>query len=148
MRKCPNCDTWIMQDLDTCPECQTTDVGWVEHCRSLKNNYHRNTIFQEQVMANQNILYQEYKIRLSAFSDSGELGYHLSRIEQVLSLNNTGKVAVILDASRWSYDWDYAADEEPELEIYLPPSLPLPAMVEVSRFMHALSRLDNSQFSI
>jgi len=148
MRKCHNCDSWIKQDLYTCPHCQTTDFGWVEHCVSLKKNFHRKTIFAEQIMTNQNLSNQQYKIRLSAFSDSGELGYHLSRIEQLLSVNKSRKLEVLLNASSWAYDWDYAYVSEPERDIYLPPSLPLPALVEVSRFIYALSSLNDSQINI
>jgi hypothetical protein len=120
----------------------------VEHYDSLKKNFHRQTVYREQIMANINIPNHQYKIRLSAFSDSGELGYHLSRIEQLLSVNKTRKIEVLLNAASWAFDWDYAYDSEPERDIYLPPSLPLPALVEVSRFIYALSNLNTSQLSI
>ncbi|MBC7876109.1 MAG: hypothetical protein H7Y59_02975 [Anaerolineales bacterium] len=99
-------------------------------------------------MINQNISNQQYKIRLSAFSDSGELGYHLSRIEPLLSVNKTRKIEIVLNASSWAYDWDYASDWDPERDIYLPPSLPLPSLVEVSRFIYALSSLSDTQINI
>ncbi len=99
-------------------------------------------------MIDQNLSNQQYKIRLSAFSDSGELGYHLSRIEQLLSVNNIRKLDILLNAASWAYDWDYAYDSEPERDVYLPPSLPLLALVEVSRFIYALSNLNDSQINI
>lgn len=99
-------------------------------------------------MANQSVSDHQYKVRLSAFSDSGELGYHLSRIKQILSVSNTQKVEVLLDASSWAYDWDYAHDADPERDVYLPPSLPLPALVEVSRFIYALSSLSDDRINI
>lgn len=148
MRKCPNCDALIVESSCTCPECLTTDYGWAEHCQSLKHNFHRKTVFMEQVMANQKLSDQQYKIRLSAFSDSGELGYHLSRLKQILSATSTGKIDVILNASSWAYDWDYAYDEEPERNVYLPPSLPLHALVEVARFVSALLDINNHQLTV
>jgi hypothetical protein len=100
-------------------------------------------------MVNQNGSNQQYEIRLSAFSDSGELGYHLSRIRQILSANDDSqRIEVILDASSWAYDWDYAYDSDPERNVYLPPSLPLLAIVEVSRFIYALSNLSGGQITI
>lgn len=148
MRKCPNCDSMIKQDLYTCPYCQTIDYAWLDHCETLKRNIHRKTVYIEQIKDNMSILKQQYKIRLSAFSDSGELGYHLSRIKQLLFINNNVVVDVILNAASWGYDWDYAHDSEPERDIYLPPSLPLPALVEVSRFIYTLLSLEKTRLNI
>ncbi len=125
-----------------------TDFGWVEHCMAQKSNFHRKTIFMEQIMATQNLPNSQYKLRLSAYSDSGELGYHLVRIKHLLSTNKTRKIDVSLNASSWAYDWDYAYDSDPERDVYLPPSLPLPALVEVARFIYALSNLSDSRIKI
>ncbi|MCB9420766.1 MAG: hypothetical protein H6667_13245 [Ardenticatenaceae bacterium] len=152
MRECPNCNSLIEQDLYTCPECQTVDYGWADHCETLQNTakrkYHRKTIFAEQLKVHSISFNKEYKIRLSAFSDSGELGFHLSRIKQLLEASEVSKLKVILNAASWGYDWDYGYDWDPERDTYLPPSLPLPAIVEVSRFLQALLNLNSSKLEI
>jgi hypothetical protein len=84
---------------------------------------------------------------LSAHSDSGELGYHLVRIKELLEINKATDVDVLLNASSWAYDWDYSYDSDPDRDVYLPPSLPLPALVEVARFIHALSNLSDCRIN-
>jgi hypothetical protein len=140
MRICPNCDSLIEEDSYTCPECDAVDHGWADHCKTLNDNakrrFHRKTIFAKQLEAHSSPSSKEHKIRLSAFSDSGELGFHLSQIKQLLATDKFSSLKVVLNAASWGYDWDYAYDPDPERDVYLPPSLPLPALVEVSRFLH------------
>lgn len=152
MRKCPICDLLIGEDLYVCPNCNTFDYGWADHYETLNKNakgkFHRKTIYAEQLKGHSSSSSEEYKIRLSAFSDSGELGFHLSRIKQLLATNKYDKVKIILNAASWGYDWDYAYDWDPERDIYLPPSLPLPALVGVSQFIHALLNLSSSKLEM
>lgn len=146
MRECPNCDSLIDEYSFVCPDCHTHDCGWADHFTNVNDNalrFHRKTIFEKQLSAHSSVSVKEYKIQLSAFSDSGELGFHLSRIKQLLEASKLSKLNVILNAASWGYEWDYAYDPNPERDMYLPPSLPLPAMVEVSRFLRALLNLNS-----
>ena len=92
MRECPNCNSLIEQDEYACPDCQTVDYGWADHCETLQNTskrkYHRKTIFAELLKAHSSSFNEEYKIRLSAFSDSGELGFHLNTFAKKYPANS------------------------------------------------------------
>ena len=44
-----------------------------------------------------------------------------------MATDKFNSLKVILNAASWGYDWDYAYDWDRERDIYLPPSLPLPA---------------------
>jgi hypothetical protein len=89
-----------------------------------------------------------YSVRLSAFSDSGELGFHFRRIVQLVTDTPNQPIDVLCNGASWGYDWDYAHDFDPERDVYLPPSLPIPSLVEVSRFIHALLSLNVSNLSL
>lgn len=153
MRICPNCDSLIEEDHYNCPSCQSFDFGWADHCKALtpstRRQFHRKTIYADQLnKLPTSAPVEEYKIRLSAFSDSGELGFHLYRLSQLLENRKHQKVRVICNGTSWGYDWDYGEDYDPERDFYLPPSLPIPALVEVSRFIQVLLNLDYSNLEL
>lgn len=149
MRRCTNCDELTPQDSAVCINCLYSDEAWAENIESAIRRGKGRTLrrpengiqlsFLEPFSAAEPL---RYTVRLSAFSDSGELGFHLRRVRQLLQDNPYQPVEVICNGASWGYDWDYAHDSDPERDVYLPPSLPIPSLVEVSRFVHALLSMD------
>jgi hypothetical protein len=151
MRRCANCAELTPQDSPVCCNCLYTDLGWAQHIERLlrqgkgralrRSKSDIQLTFLEQFTADEPL---RYTVRLSAFSDSGELGFHLQRITELVQANPHRPIEVICNGASWGYEWDYASDFDPERDQYLPPSLPIPSLVEVSRFIHTvLSRNDD-----
>ncbi len=143
MRTCPVCDSLIPHDSCTCPDCGTKDYAWRENLEtsqcSATRRFHRKTIFAEEVRHTQHSgIAGRYLVRLSAFSDSGELGFHLFRIKKLASAVPDKQLTVTLDASSWAYDWDYSDEADPESDYYLPPSFPILSLIETSRFVRSV----------
>jgi hypothetical protein len=140
-----NCDELTPQDSAVCFNCLYEDGIWAEHIERVikqgKGKSLRRLENKLQLPPLEPFSVAEplrYSVRLSAFSDSGELGFHLRWITQLVKDNPHQPVEVVCNGASWGYDWDYAHDFDPERDTYLPPSLPIPSLVEVSRFIHAL----------
>jgi hypothetical protein len=145
MRRCQVCDSLTPQDSAVCNNCLYFDVAWAANLESVQRS-RKDT--QDLVLPDWRQLSLlkpaksakplQFLIRLSAFSDSGELGFYLCKIEGFLESNTGHDIHIILDGSSWGYDWDYGYDFDPERDYYLPPSLPIAALVEISRFINVL----------
>jgi hypothetical protein len=145
MRRCANCDELTPQDSAVCVNCLCRDEGWAEHIETIIRNGKGRSLRRPQSPMQLSFLEPlavaepfRYTLRLSAFSDSGELGFHLRQITRLVEANPHQPVQVTCNGATWGYDWDYAHDVDPERDVYLPPSLPIPSLVEVSRFIYAL----------
>jgi hypothetical protein len=156
MRKCPVCNEYTAHDSPTCSNCLTEDFAWsenlqhsvarVKHVRSVSPVMQLSLPF---VKSHTNRNYERYRIRLSAFTDSGRLGFELCNIQSFIEQGPTKSLVVELDAVGWAYTWDYLTDIEPERDVYLPPNLPLFALVDTSRFVHVIKyRFPNVQIEL
>jgi hypothetical protein len=155
MRRCRNCGELTPQDSSVCMHCLYPDEAWKENiervikegkARSLRKP--KGTVqlsFLGSVSAAEQL---KYTVRLSALSDSSELGFHLRRITQLSKDNPHQPIEVTCNGASWGYDWDYACDFDPERDVYLPPGLPIPSLVEVSRFIYALLSMNTSNLSV
>jgi len=155
MRRCANCDEWITHDSATCIHCGYADSLWQEHLVSVEkytgsSRAPRLPLIIDQIAMQTNSFpgvfahkitsRPSYRIPLSPFSDSQELGFHLGQIEEWLADNGSQYVQVVLDASCWEYSWEYGSDYDQERDQFLPPNLPLLGLVEVARFLRVLDK--------
>jgi len=143
MRRCPTCDNFTDHFDVVCHQCFYLDPGWAEHILSLPLRAGKVKAADLQLvlplaMTSKPSTIEYPAILVSPFSDSSELGYHLYRIQDLLESNPGHIVKVALNLSEWAYTWDYGDETDPNLDVYLPPNLPLPALVETARFVQYL----------
>lgn len=153
MRRCPNCESLIPYEASICPECLATDFGWLDFQQTLSHRlvhmHGRKHLYHQKLRAlKRSSEPEEYLVRISPFSESAELGFHLYRIKQFCRVHPEQELHIICDGAAWGYAWDYAADSDPQRDFYLPPSLPLPSLVEVSRFILALEAMKKPNLKI
>ena len=147
MRKCPICGEYTAHDSPTCSNCLAEDFSWAENLESTKKYGRKQCsspvqlpLFRSQPELVAIPQAERYRIRLSAFTDSGRLGFELRNIEAFVAQYPAKPLIVELDAIGWAYTWDYTSDTEPERDVYLPPNLPLFALVDTSRFVYILKQ--------
>jgi hypothetical protein len=149
MRRCKCCGELTVHDEPSCCHCAYLDAGWGETLRtngrrSVRNT--RSTHSSQQLALHPSGATADwepvhYAVNLSAFSDSGELGFHLKLIKALLAAEHERDIIITLNGSGLGYEWDYAYDFDPARDFYLPPSLPLPSLIEVARFARILTQI-------
>lgn len=146
MRKCVCCDNWTYHDDPTCQHCSYMDAGWAEAIYGSKKPRSTNKITQPHSLLASAVVDEyesevfQYRLKLSSFSDTVELGFHLSRIGTLHESSPDIQLDVTIDASSLAYDWDYSYDFDQERDVYLPPSVPLLSLVEAARFSKILNQ--------
>jgi hypothetical protein len=134
------CDDWTYHDDPVCQHCSYLDIGWAEtlHGSEKKRSTNKTTpshyLFATALVGEHKPEVNEYRLKLSSFSDTIELGFHLSRIHSLYESSPNIRLDVTMDMSSLAYDWDYSYDFDQERDIYLPPSIPLLSLVEAARF--------------
>jgi hypothetical protein len=159
-RRCPNCDEFLPHNNVECPHCYYVDVAWQDNL----SNFHRGSgrLFGSPTEscsfgisppeAGQSFSHlpppatsTNYRVRLSAFSESGDLGFHL---RQIMEKSKSAPVAVTFDFRQMEHDWDYSGDYEQDTDIFLPPSVGLLSLIEVRRTMEALADFCRDRVSL
>lgn len=146
MRRCPCCGEFTSHDEFVCHHCQYGDIGWADN---LISSHHRSGTGKRKSQPTQQLSLQfggaslpasvEYpEILVSPMGDTGEFGFHLARIQTLKARNPNHIVRVYLNFCEWAYCWDYGDETDPNLDVYLPPNVPIPAIVEVARLIHTL----------
>ena len=126
----------------TCPYCFYKDIAWESNLTRFQNKcilgadamIHDNPLPYN--LRKESISSEPYIIRISSFTDAGELGFHLRRIRETCDISP--RVDTVLDLNRLQYDWDYGAHYDEETDLFLPPSIGILALVEVRRFIEAI----------
>lgn len=154
MRTCPNCTNLTAHDAAVCSTCLYHDDAWASQIVQIAQQGNARRLRHEAGIPlplfteHKRLEPYVYTVRLSAYSDSSDLGFHYERIKKLLYQQLGKTVVVRCDGSSWAYDWDYAGVYDPQHDLYLPPSLPLPALIEATRFIHALRALHSSDLQI
>jgi len=141
------------QDSSVCEQCLFDDEGWAQNIQKVLKKGSVEPIRKSKTLAQLSFVEasqrQSIIVRLSAFCDSGELGFHLSKINQILNGYPDQELEVVCDGSSWSYEWAYGEENFDEnQDVYLPPNLPLISMIEVSRFIQILLSLQNPNLKL
>jgi len=158
MRKCPYCDTYTAHDSSTCNNCLTVDYGWQETLKapiwtpprqkdtsSKKHPGNRNNKQKHATLFDSSSSVQPItiRIRVGAFTDSSRYGFELRNIVE-LRKENSAPLEIVIDLRGLGHAWEYGAVCDPDIDVYLPPNLPLRPLVDAGRFIHVVENTISS----